>query len=178
VPLIQPAEGPTVKLDFGSQPGPRRAGYLAAGERQRPGDGMPNPRVHRTNARPHPGPLPQERERLRAVAGRVDRVVSIRRAVGLRLASRANTHGRRFSAAPRVLPPLLGERAGVRASPRAVVELWIALFGLVALLPLGSATSPTPGGVLFRKRREYFPLSWERGPGLRRAEAASSAQAG
>jgi len=54
---------------------------------------------------------------------------------------------------------------GERERLRALFESSMASVASVALLPFRPEGAPTPGSVVFHKRRERLPLSWGRGPG-------------
>ena len=68
------------------------------------------------NARPHPGPLPQERENYRPLSRKTNVLCSAKKFVANEQGAAMATKTNKFSRDAALLPLSPGERAGVRAS--------------------------------------------------------------
>ncbi len=68
------------------------------------------------NVRPHPGPLPQERENYRPFSNKANRLCSAKQFVANEQSTAVAIHTNKFSRNGTSLSLSRGERAGVRAS--------------------------------------------------------------
>src|SRR2546426_2695334 len=92
----------------------------------------------RVYARPHPGPLPRGEGEPRRVAGKFATLFNLRRVFLFCAGARPNFHHSRLARNLRMILPLLGERAGVRASVKTFSPICLGL--TLALVSFGLAS--------------------------------------